>query len=226
MHSSRRALLRASLLGGLLLAAAPSADAQVAKLYPVDEAARDPSFFAFRARLLQALQERDTAFVYAMLHPRIRNSFGGNGGIAEFREKWKPGAPDSELWGVLTTVLALGGTMDEDGRFTAPYVFSRFPDELDTFESAAVVGEGVRVRARPDTRSEVLATLSFDVVALGHECGASAGSDRRGGWTGVRLADGACGFIAERYVRSPIDYRAIFQKVDGRWRMMLLIAGD
>lgn len=37
--------------------AAANASAQVAKLYPVDDAARDAEFFAFRARLIVAVQD-------------------------------------------------------------------------------------------------------------------------------------------------------------------------
>ena len=53
---------------------------QVGKLYPVDEAARDASLFILRARLLEAVQQRDTAFILSSLSPDIFNSFGGNSG--------------------------------------------------------------------------------------------------------------------------------------------------
>jgi hypothetical protein len=36
----------------------------------------------------------------------------------------------------------------------------------------------------------------------------------------------AQGFVALQYIRSPVDYRAYFQKSGGRWRMTLFIAGD
>lgn len=34
------------------------------------------------------------------------------------------------------------------------------------------------------------------------------------------------GYIAARYVRSPIAYRAFFSRKDGRWQMLLFLAGD
>jgi hypothetical protein len=116
-------MMRVRILFLLLLLAvwAPSdASAQVARLYPVDEAVQQPDFFSFRARLLLALQARDTAFLYAALAPNILNSFGGDGGVAEFRQKWRPGEPGSEVWRVLTEVLALGGSFHADTLFIAP----------------------------------------------------------------------------------------------------------
>jgi len=34
------------------------------------------------------------------------------------------------------------------------------------------------------------------------------------------------GFVASRYVRSPVDHRAIFSFRDGRWWLMAYVAGD
>jgi hypothetical protein len=42
----------------------------------------------------------------------------------------------------------------------------------------------------------------------------------------VRLPDGRAGFVDSRFVRSPIDYRAAFARIDGRWQMTLFLAGD
>jgi hypothetical protein len=47
-----------------------------------------------------------------------------------------------------------------------------------------------------------------------------------GDWLNVRLADGSTGYINVKYVRSPIGYRAIFERTDGRWVMTYFIAGD
>jgi SH3-like domain-containing protein len=46
------------------------------------------------------------------------------------------------------------------------------------------------------------------------------------GWLQVALADGQRGFVADRYLRSPIDYRVAFEKQDGNWRMTFFLAGD
>ena len=200
--------------------------AQITKLYPVDEATQNPSFFVFRARLLEAVQQRDTAFLYSILAPDILNSFGGDGGIAEFREMWNPDLPDTELWKTLMSVLAYGGTF-QGSTFAAPYMFSRFPDELDAFEYGVIVGENVNVRERPSAAAPVTATLSYDIVKVVEW---DAKQDEKPGsqhtWIKVSLANGSHGYVAERYIRSPIDYRAGFEQRNGRWLLGTLVAGD
>ena len=91
-----RAIVACQLFAATLASA--DAAAQVAKLYPVDEAARDPEFFAFRARLIVAVQKHDTAFLYSVLSEHIRISFGSGAGAAAFKERWHPEDPESRLW--------------------------------------------------------------------------------------------------------------------------------
>jgi hypothetical protein len=47
----------------LLVSISCPAVAQIAKLYPVDEGPKDPSFQDFRARLIEAAKNRDAKFV-------------------------------------------------------------------------------------------------------------------------------------------------------------------
>ena len=117
-----RAIVACQLFAATLASA--DAAAQVAKLYPVDEAARDPEFFAFRTRLIVAVQKHDTAFLYSVLSEHIRISFGSGGGAAAFKERWHPEDPESRLWDTLAEVLAFGGQFDESKTFCAPYWFA------------------------------------------------------------------------------------------------------
>ena len=199
--------------------------AQVAKLYPVDEAHRDPSFFVFRARLFEAIQQRDAGFITSILSPDIKNSFGGNDGVAEFKQYWKPERPDSKFWKTMTSVLALGGSFHSNTTFMAPYAYSKFPDEYDAFEHGVVIGENVRVRKQPAIESPVVATLSFDIVKV-VEWKPKQAAESKQSWVTISLKDGTSGYIAREYIRSPIDYRAIFEKKDGKWQLTAFVSGD
>lgn len=138
---------------------------------------------------------------------------------------WRLDRPDSELWEKLGAVLSLGGTFDASGYFIAPYTFSRWPNALDSFEHVAVIGSRVAVRAEASSASSAIASLSFAMVPVARGPQGRPGvSDEN--WTAVRLSDGRSGYISNRYVRSPIDYRAIFARVDGDWRLITFIAGD
>jgi hypothetical protein len=201
------------------------ASAQVAKLYPVDEAASNPSFFTFRARLLKAVNERDAAYVVSIVSPTIRNSFGGDGGIVEFKRMWRIDRPNSELWKELSVVLALGGKFENKQMFMAPYLFSNFPEQFDAFEHGVIIGDNVRVRREPNLRSAVVQMLSFDIVKV-IDWSPKRSRGEKSGWLGVQLADGQRGFVSEEFLRSPINYRAIFEKQGDKWAMTAFIAGD
>lgn len=204
-----------------LFTAGGSLEAQEARVLPVDEAAKDAGFFAFRARLQRAVAERNTTALLAVVHPDIKLSFGDDYGIESFREGWLAG-PEPGIWGELGTVLALGGRFQDDSTFAAPYTFTESPGEMDPYEALIVISDSVPVHAAPSDDSDVVANLSFDVVR--HEWDSDDPVPE--GWVAVGLQDGTLGYLRSRFVRSPIDHRAIFSRQKGRWWMTIFIAGD
>ena len=191
------------------------------RLLPVDQAATQPDFFTFRAQLLTAVARHDAAALMAVVHPNIKCDFGGGEGKVFFEEYWKPSAPGSQVWAELAAVLALGGTFSSPDTFVAPYVFSRWPQGVDAFEHVAVVGDRVRIRTAPRPDAEAAALSSFEILPLARQSG-----DAPEEWTAVTLAGKKIGYVASRFVRSPIGYRAYFSREDGRWQMLMFIAGD
>lgn len=206
--------------------AAQDVDSMV-RVLPVDEAAQDPGFFAFRASLQRAIAERDTTAVLAVVDSTIKLSFGGDAGIDWFVEFWLE-SPDGDIWVELGAVLALGGRFMGDSLFYAPYTFNAFaagerPPEYDPYEALIAIDDAVPVLAAPEPGADTLAVLSFHLVL--HEW-RTAVAEPPAGWTAIRLADDALGFVRTRSVRSPLDYRAVFERREGCWRMTMLIAGD
>jgi hypothetical protein len=96
---------------------------------------------------------------------------------------------------------------------------------LEAFEHGVIVGENVRVRLMATADSPVVASLSFDVVEVADWGTKSAGGGKQF-WVRVKLASGQQGYIASAYVRSPFDYRIVFEKQQGRWQITTLVAGD
>lgn len=105
-----------------------------AQLKPVDEGPRRRDFLQFREALQRTVVGRDVKALLQVLHPEIKNSFGGGDGIEGFKERWELETPNTRVWRELGSVLALGGTFEEQDTFVAPYVTSRWPDELDPFD--------------------------------------------------------------------------------------------
>jgi hypothetical protein len=198
---------------------APVAFAQET-LLPVDEAGMQPEFSSFRARLMAAIEARDASAVLAIVHPGIRNSFGGDEGIEHFKATWKLESSNSPLWNELGAVLRLGGTFDPEGRFIAPYVFSCWPANVHPFENVALVGTNVRVRQGPGSHRATIGSLSYAVLTKAAE------KAEHEGWIAVRLPDGKEGYVSSRYARGPVDFRAVFERIDNRWQLISFLAGD
>lgn len=215
MTGSRPARHRAAWLLALLTT---GVDGQTV-LLPVDEAATRPDFFSFRAQLATAVARRDAEALLDAVDEQVRTGFGGDDGRAAFERQWNPRAADSRLWETLGAVLALGGSFTGEHRFAAPYVYSRWPETLDAFEHVAVTARDVRLRAAPRADAAVVERASFTVLEL-------AGPATDGGWLKVRLPDGRTGYVARALARSPLDYRAIFERREGRWRLVAFVSGD
>ena len=204
----------------LVLAATAIVSAAPIQLQPVDEAAKRPQFFSFRAQLQQAIARRDARALLAAVDPNIKNSFGGNDGIDEFKTMWRIGQADSEIWAELGTVLSMGGSFFDEHTFVAPYVFSKWPEAMDSFEHIAVVGANVRVRSDPRMDAPPIDAVSFVILPVANDPRVTDDA-----WRAVKL-ESKVGFVSSRFARSPIDYRAIFSEQSGAWRMVTFVAGD
>lgn len=189
------------------------------RIVPRDEGARRSNFVEFRRGLLEAVERKDAAAVLAVVHPRARVSFDGAGGPEAFKS-YHMDNPEEDFWTEFTWILRMGGRFRTPTEFDAPYTFAFWPDGADGFECLAVLGTGVRLRERPTTESPVLTVLSHDIVERVLE------DKPVPGWQEVVTADGRTGFVASRYLRSPIDHRAMFSYEDGRWWLMAYISGD
>jgi hypothetical protein len=202
---------------------APAADSGAPKLPPVDQA--DSSFRAFREQALHALARRDTAFLYGMLSPAIKNSFGPDDSIAGFKRVWEMAEPDrSDVWDMLARVLRMGGKL-ADSTFIAPYVFAFWPDSIDAFEHIAVISKRAPVYAKPAQDEPVIGTASYTILKVEDWDGEAFGTGPAD-WVRVRFPNGEQAWLHATDVYSPIDRRAFFERQDGRWTMLLFVAGD
>lgn len=187
---------------------------------PVDEGARDSSWSAFREQLMDIVERKDAKALLSHVDEKIQFSFGESPGIRGFERAWgladRP--EESGLWRELGAVLRLGGSFS-GGAFIAPYVFSLWPDAFDAFEHVAVVASRLRIRAAPSLDAPVLGFASYEILQR------RFGVPEAPGWVAVVRPDGGTGYVAATYVRSPLDYRAIFHKKDG-WKMQVFVAGD
>lgn len=200
---------------------------------PFDEAAKDPSFMAYRAKLLTAVKNRDTESVITLSSPQIELSFGGDSGHDRFREflnvpveslsdEYKHEADEmrAAYWSALEQVLENGGKFNDENEFIAPYTFAAdIPENLDAFETYFVMGTDVLLRNGPDKDAPAIDALNHNIVIVSHWA-----PERD--YQNVKLPSGKSGYISAQFLRSLVDYRAIFAKTDRKWEMQYFIAGD
>lgn len=195
------------------------------KLLPVDQA--DVSFRGFRDSTLAALARKDTTFLYGILAPDIRTSFGPDDGIAGFKRIWEMEDPATRVWNELTHVLRMGGAFATDSMFMAPYVYAIWPDSLDAFEFVAVTSPRAAVRSAPQAGADTIGTAFYSILRLEDWRGLpESGAQADTSWAGVMLPDGRTGWLRAEDVHSPVGWRAIFARRGGRWVMVALVAGD
>ncbi|MHA3915279.1 SH3 domain-containing protein [Halovulum sp. GXIMD14793] len=191
--------------------------AQTLKAPPVDEATLNPAFASYRAQLIQAVDSRDPDGVVAASCPDIKLSFGGASGHAELRKMLAD--PNNPLWQELQQVLVLGGRFEGTDVFTAPHMWSfELPEQYDPYLTYFVTGTDVLMRNGPSSDAVAIDALSHDVVLVPDYS--------QDAYLPVTLADGRKGFVSRDFLRSAIDYRAIFTLEGGRWQMCVFIAGD
>jgi hypothetical protein len=213
----------------LLLLAAAAAPAAAQPAPPVDEAARDPALVKVRAAIIEAAKKRDLKALNPHLHPQIRLDFGGGAGRARFARNLQR---NPALWDELLWCLENGGKF-ADKTFAAPYTFVVEHGDIDVFEAGVVVAENVPARAEPKADAPVVATYSREVVAVKNWWPQSPPSEapkpffaKRTDWVEIETKDKKKAYMEGRLVRSVVDYRIVFERHAGAWKISAFVAGD
>jgi hypothetical protein len=132
----------------------------------------------------------------------------------------------------LSTALNLGSAWhvpDKQHKNTrvlcAPYVPIKWPlDDVDPYDSGAIVVKEALVKGGPSHASQTLGTLSFDIVGVRDWDVADAESQLKQRWVKVHHR-GRDGYVPEEHIRSAIEHRACFSKTGNTWRMVEYVVG-
>lgn len=217
---SRRQWLASVVASPLVFAA----EAAGRKLEPRDEASRDPDLDLLLQGLTAIVDRRDEQQLLSKIGPKFRVEFEAGKGRTSFSQFWKTGLPDSEIWNVLSRLLAIGGTFYSPTLFAIPYVFTGFPIDLDPFGHVVALKESVKVHRDFLLDSPVVAALSFEIAATEPALPAPVRLDRTE-WVHV-IAAGRSGYVASREVWSPAGHRMFLEKRRGRWEWISLVCAD
>jgi len=205
----------------LLVAALQLSQAEPLRAPPIDQCGDDPTFVEYREKLAGAIALKDADALRPLVDREIKYNFGpdGDGGWSGFVREWNLDRPaDSELWLELSEVLSLGCAWN-DGQPTAPSNFSSLSELDHSLPVYFAVHKGAAFRTRPDDSAPLVMELEDHVLLENVDVAPE-------GWLNAQLTDGRTGFVRMSAVRSAIDYRAGFERRDGKWVMTFFIAGD
>lgn len=202
-----------------LIAALHIAQVDAVRVPATDECRSDPTFIEYRAQLTDIVARKDAIALQALVATDVMIDFGGGIGWAAFTREWALDRPqESELWRELAKVLELG-CEELEGVRIMPGNFSRLSDFSDPLPAYFAVEKDAPLRSRPDDTAPIIMTLDSHLLFVGNDVPPE-------GWLNVRLSNGQTGFVRLSAVRSAIDYRAGFERQDGRWLMTSFVAGD
>ncbi len=195
----------------------------------VDEGSYDPSWVVFRDRLLAALKRGDRRALLAVVDRDIVNALDSPRGIVEFRKHWELDTKSDRLLRDLTAALSLGSTWYLPAKgpklLCAPYVPIKWPlDDVDPYDSGAIVAKDVSVKGAPTHASQTLGSLSYDIIEVRDWDVADVESRLTQRWVKVRYRE-RDGFVPEETIRSAIEPRACFAKDGAAWRMVEYVIG-
>ena len=209
----------------LLVAALQLSQTEPLRAPPIDQCGDDPTFVEYREKLAGAIALKDADALRPLVDLKIKYSFGfeGEDGWSGFVRNWNlDRPPDSELWLELSQVLNLGCELN-DGHRTAPGNFSQLSDMGDGLPPFFAVQKDAALRSRPDDKAALVRLLDNHVLI---EIMGDEPESVPEGWLHARLTNGQSGYVRLSAVRNAIDYRAGFEKRDGKWVMTIFIAGD
>ncbi len=203
------------------------------KLNPVDEGQLVPGFRTFRKELLDIIKNKDVQGLLGVLDNEIKVDFSDVTGKEAFKKKWGLDSKPSKslVWQELRNVVELGGTFENKDKsvFTAPYIFTSFPQGFDPRTYGAITGAGVRIRNQPSRGARQISTLSFDVVRMVPNSSpvSEVVAKEKHVWKKIQLPDSkVIGYVFGKYLRTPKDYRASFERKGNSWKMFYFVEGE
>ncbi len=201
---------------------------QAAAAPPVDAAASDPGLARVRRQILEAAARRDFNGLRPVLGPTIKFAFEDRTPEAflALTRTWSK-REVATFWQQVRDALALPMAA-KDGYVFAPYVaIVDVPD----YGWRVITAEHVALRTAPDLAAPVIEWLSYGQVKVAPgPSGAAAHPARIDGasydWTQIVTPSGKTGWVVDKYARSDLGFRLLFQQIDGKWKLVAIAEGD
>jgi len=192
------------------------------KLVPPSESVTDPQLSQLLKQMQGIVLRRDATVLTSLMDKIFRVEWDRGQGPLAFQKFWRPEDPETELWKVMTRLLAMRGTFYSPTLFAIPYVYTQFPIDLNPWNHIVALQQKVVVWARPNDQASKVSTLSFDIVPTAEELRPPVVIDRRQ-WLRVLTPEQGEGYVASSEIWSPVAHRVFFEKRNGTWKWISLV---
>jgi len=205
------------------IAASAAHGEELRHIEPTGEEPRDPALAEFLGSLRGIVTARKHRALEALMQPDFRVEFDAGHGPLAFRRHWKPQSPDSPVWPILDCLLSLPGYSFSDTLFAVPYVFARFPFDLDLLGHVVAVRDEVGLLASPNPEAAKVATVNRAIIPLAEPMQPPVVIPP-GRFVEVNHPEAGRCFAASADIYHPAAHRAFFEKRKGRWFWISLAA--
>ena len=201
---------------------ASSLETDLRVLRPEDESTRDKSLQALLGTMRTIVRHKDSKALGALMAPDFKVEFDVGKGPEVFRRHWESETSTSAVWPMLDRLLSLGGTFYSNSLFAVPYVYTRFPYDLDRLSHVVATGD-VPVYAESNLASARVGMLKHAIVPLATPLTPPAMLCQQP-FVAVQHPELGLRYVAGTDVYSPVGHRAFFEKRQGQWRWLSLAA--
>ena len=201
---------------------ASSLETDLRVLRPEDESTRDKSLQALLGTMRSIARRKDSKALGALMAPDFKVEFDVGKGPEVFRRHWESETSTSAVWPMLDRLLSLGGTFYSNSLFAVPYVYTRFPYDLDRLSHVVATGD-VPVYAESNLASARVGMLKHAIVPLATPLTPPAMLCQQP-FVAVQHPELGLRYVAGTDVYSPVGHRAFFEKRQGQWRWLSLAA--
>jgi len=222
LRLTRRSWLQLVATGVAATSYASAAEADLRVLRPEDESTRDKSLQALLGSMRAIVRRKDSKALAVLMGPDFKVEFDVGKGPDVFRRQWDSETSTTAVWAVLDRLLSLGGTFYSNSLFAVPYVYTRFPYDLDRLSHVVATGD-VPVYAESNLASARVGMLKHAIVPLATPLTPPAMLCQQP-FVAVQHPELGLCYVAGTDVYSPVGHRAFFEKRQGKWRWISLAA--
>lgn len=193
-----------------------------------DESYTDASFWEFRLKLEQSIQNKDTTAFKELMADTVFESKNGCSICPKdqfFSALSMSSEDEANMWSDLQSIVRYGFSRINQESNLGGYFFEApsFRKNSDQFTSVVLLGENINIREKPHLKSPVLQQASFE--AFDCDCNIadmteSTYQEINGlAWLEIKLKNTQKGYVAVKHTSYQLSRSIIVRKVNGDWKI-------